>query len=485
MTATLIILLAITTPFVGALLVALLHRYPTVRDTATLTIATLLLVLIISLYIIVEFDDLPVTQLFELLPGLTLGFALEPLGLAFALIASSLWLITSIYSIGYVRANSEPHQTRYFVCFSLSLGATIGLATAADLVTLFVFYEILTLATYPLVIHSGTPSALRAGRTYLGVLLGTSIALLLPAIVMTWAETGTVTFTVGGIFDSKPIPTVGIILAMFVFGSGKAALIPFHFWLPAAMVAPAPVSALLHAVAVVKAGVFVILKVAIYIFGTETLSAIWSVRVLSWIAAFTIVGAALIALREDDLKRRLAYSTISQLAYITLGALLVSRAGLIGGGMHMITHAFGKITLFFCAGSIYTATQLTKVSEMRGLAHRMPITMAAFAIGSLSVVGLPPLAGMWSKWYLAKGTIDSSEMGLLLFLLVGSLLSAGYLLPVAISAYLPLQTSSHSADSKNTEGPGICSFAIGITASACLFLFLFPNSLFRLISQIP
>ena len=484
MSAAAIMVLAVAAPFVGAVLIALLHRFPNPREAATLATAALLFALVVILMTAFGPGEWPDVELFEIFPGVAVGFAVEPLGMTFAVVASALWVLTSIYSIGYMRANREDHQTRYYVCFSLSLGATIGIAFAADLLTLFIFYEVLTLATYPLVTHAGTRTAQRGGRTYLGLLLGTSIGLLLLAVIITWFEAGTLRFAAGGIFGDSPPAVAGVLLVLFMFGIGKAALMPFHGWLPAAMVAPAPVSALLHAVAVVKAGVFTVLKVSVYVFGTELVGELWSDRWLLWVAAATIVIASLIALRQDDLKRRLAYSTVSQLSYIVVGALLANRAGIIGGGMHMATHAVGKITLFFCAGSIYTAARLTNVSEMRGLARRMPVTMAAFAVGSLSVIGLPPLAGVWSKWYLATGSIEAGEFGLLAFLLVGSLLSAGYLLPVAVQAYLPTPGANAARNAGIREGPIACLVALVLTALACLGLFAFPDALYAMIAPI-
>ena len=208
------------------------------------------------------------------MPGLPVAFALEPLGMLFALIASFLWIATTVYSIGYVRANKEQHQTRYYVCFAVALASAIGVAFAGNMFTLFLFYEALTLSTYPLVTHSGSEEARRAGRTYLGILLSTSILLQLFAILWTWVEAGTLDFRAGGILAGAVSErTAAVLLVLYMFGIGKAALMPLHGWLPAAMVAPTPVSALLHAVAVVKAGVFTVLKVLVYIFGLDFLRA--------------------------------------------------------------------------------------------------------------------------------------------------------------------------------------------------------------------
>ncbi len=257
----------------------------------------------------------------------------------------------------------------------------------------FIFYEILTLSTYPLVTHAGTEKAKLGGRVYLGILLTTSILFLLLAIIGTWYTTGTLDFRPGGIFDRSSTLAAAALLPLFIFGIGKAAIMPFHRWLPAAMVAPTPVSALLHAVAVVKAGVFSVLKVCTYIFGFDLLGQLPTTEFLLYLAGASVIIASLVAMRQDNLKARLAYSTVSQLSYITVGALLANSAGALGGAMHIGMHAFGKITLFFCAGAIMVASHKTEISDMHGLGRRMPVTMAAFFIGSLSIIGLPPGGG--------------------------------------------------------------------------------------------
>ncbi|MDH3561419.1 MAG: proton-conducting transporter membrane subunit, partial [Gammaproteobacteria bacterium] len=392
-------LLALTVPLVAVPLVVAARRRPNLRESVTLIAATLLFGLVVSLAPQVMDGARPAVILAEPFPGLPLALALEPLGLLFALIASFLWLITSVYSIGYMRGHKEQHQTRFYAYFAIALAAVMGVAFAGNMLTLFVFYEVLTLSTYPLVTHAGTDQARRAGRVYLGLLLGTSIVFLLLAIAWTWLLAGTTDFTPGGILSgTAPAATLGLLLTLYVFGVGKAALMPFHRWLPAAMVAPTPVSALLHAVAVVKAGVFTILKVSVYLFGSGLMITLVASQWLQYVAAATILLASLVAMRQDNLKARLAYSTISQLGYVVLGALLANAAGIVGSAMHIATHAFGKITLFFCAGVILVATHKTEISQMRGLGRRMPITMMAFLIASLSIIGLPPAGGTWSKW---------------------------------------------------------------------------------------
>ena len=383
-----------------------------------------------------------------------------------------------------MRGNKEQHQTRYYMFFAFSLTATMGIAFAANLLTLFIFYEALTLSTYPLVTHKGTDEARAGGRTYLMILLSTSILFFLLAILLTWQTTGTLDFRVGGILAGRASPTlIGVLLVLFVFGIGKAALMPFHRWLPAAMVAPTPVSALLHAVAVVKAGVFTVLKVAIYIFGIDTLAAIPASRWMAYVAAVTIITASLIALTRDNLKARLAYSTVSQLGYIVLGAMLANRFGVMGGAMHIATHAFGKITLFFCAGAIYVATHKTEVSQLDGLGRRMPITMAAFFLGSLSIIGLPPMGGLWSKWYIARGTLDADNLVLLAVLMVSSLLNIFYLMPIPVRAFFRKPAEIAPAEGFR-EAPWPCLAAIIFSSLGAFALFVYPEPLFRLASAL-
>ncbi|MBT7941803.1 MAG: monovalent cation/H+ antiporter subunit D family protein, partial [Alphaproteobacteria bacterium] len=354
---------------------------------------------------------------------------------------------------------------------------------AGNMLTLFVFYEVLTLSTFPLVTHHGTVEAKRAGRVYLGILMSTSIAFLLTAIIWTWSLTGTLDFTKGGILAGNADgPVAALLLGLYVFGIGKAALMPFHRWLPAAMVAPTPVSALLHAVAVVKAGGFSVLKVAIYIFGTDFLLTVASSRWLLYLAAATVLIASLVAMTKDNLKARLAYSTISQLSYVVVGAMLASDLGIIGGGMHIAMHAFGKITLFFCAGAILVAAHEKDISQMRGLGRVMPFTMAAFFVGSLSIIGLPPFGGLWSKWYLALGALEGEQLLIVGVLMVSSILNVVYLLPIPIMGFFGTGKASTGKDGGNTikEAPVACLIAIGITSAGCIALFFYPDPVFDL-----
>jgi multicomponent Na+:H+ antiporter subunit D len=465
-------------PFLSAAGVLLSGRWPDIREGVSLCAGVLQFVLVLMLSATSAVEHPPVLVLAEPVPGLSLALSPEPLGLLFALVASFLWPVTTLYAIGYMRGHGEANQTRFYAAFAISIGAAMGIALAADMLTLFVFYEFLTLATYPLVTHAGTDEARRAGRLYLVILMGTSVGLLLFAVVWTWQLTGTLTFTPGGVFHKDTGGWIlGVLLLLYVLGTGKAALMPFHRWLPAAMVAPTPVSALLHAVAVVKAGVFTILKVAVYLFGLDTLAGLAAADWLAALAGLTVLLASLVAMTKDNLKARLAYSTVSQLGYIVLGAMLGTAAGVIGSGMHIAMHAFGKITLFFCAGAILVAAHKTRVSELDGLGRQMPLTMLAFTVGALSIVGLPPFGGAWSKWWLVQGTLDAELWLLTTVLLVSSLLNILYLLAIPLRGFFVAPATGQNGV---REAPLPSLLAMGVTATGCLLLFFQGDALYRL-----
>lgn len=472
-------------PLVGAALILALGRWPNVRDAAGLVTASVLFGLVLTLLDPVKGGARPGLSLIEVVPGIELALEVEPLGLLFALVASFLWIVTALYAIGYMRGHHEENQTRFFTFFAIAIAGAMGVAFSANLFTLFAFYEALTLCTFPLVTHHGTEEAKRAGRIYLGILLSTSVGLQLLAIIWTWQLAGTVDFTDGGILaGTAGNGALSVILVLFVFGVGKAAVMPFHRWLPAAMVAPTPVSALLHAVAVVKAGVFTILKVAVYVFGIDLLGVLASTPWLAWAAATTIILGSLVAFTKDNLKARLAYSTISQLSYIVLGALLANEWGIIGGGMHIAMHAFGKITLFFAAGAVLVAAHEKDISRMSGLGRTMPITFGAFFIGSLSIIGVPPAGGAWSKWFLALGTLEAGQLGLFTVLMVSSLLILVYLLEVPVRAFFgTLPEDPHHAEGIH-EAPWPSLVAIMITALATLGLFVYPGPLHELMTMV-
>ncbi|WP_119458462.1 monovalent cation/H+ antiporter subunit D family protein [Rhodospirillaceae bacterium SYSU D60014] len=480
MSSSAVILFCLATPLIGALLIALSNRRPNQREAITLATAAILFVGVASLIPEVRAGARPELLLGEILPGLSLYFRVEPLGMLFAGVASFLWIVNSVYSIGYMRANLEGHQTRFYVCFAVALASTVGVAFAGNMLTLFIFYEVLTLSTYPLVTHSGKPEAIRAGRTYLGILLSTSIGLLLLAILWTWWAAGTLAFSEGGILAGRVSDgAMAVLLALYMFGIGKAALMPMHRWLPAAMVAPTPVSALLHAVAVVKAGVFTVTKVIVYIFGIDSLSRVADAGWLIYVAGATIVIASLIALRQDNLKRRLAYSTVSQLSYVILAAAILTPLSVAGAALHIAAHAFGKITLFFAAGSIYTAAHKTEVSQLAGIGRRMPWTMTAFTIGTISMIGLPPTAGFVSKWYMLRGAIEADQLFAIAIILISTLLNAAYFLPIVYTAFLnkpaPVDKDDHEHGHEHGEAPLPILLALGVTAAGTVLLFFFAD----------
>ena len=498
------IALAMLLPLIGTIMIWMSGPRPNQREVVTVVTAILTFLCVLQVLPPVLAGENPTLVIAEIVPGMPFAFVVEPLGMMFALIASFLWIVTSFYAIGYMRGHNEPNQTRFYMCFAIAISSAIAVAFSGNMFTLFIAYEVLTLSTYPLVTHNQDEEAKRADRTYLGILLSTSIGLLLVAILWTWFAAGTLDFTKGGILKGKiDDGLVIVMLFLYMYGIGKAALMPIHRWLPAAMVAPTPVSALLHAVAVVKAGVFTVLKVIIYIFGadflTETGASVW----LMYVAGATVLLASLVALTKDNLKARLAYSTVSQLSYVVLAGALATSFSLVGGAMHIAMHAFGKITLFFCAGAIMVATHKTEISQMRGLGWRMPFTFAAFLIGALSVIGLPPLGGSWSKWYIALGAADAEQIIFIAVLMISSLLNVAYLIPVFARGFFGPRSEEdaqmadahhhcHDHDaadhapsqSRIAEAPMFCVVPLWITAIGCVALFLYADRLYAMLAPI-
>ncbi len=494
--------LALAVPIIGFVAIWLLDKQPNLREAATLTSGVVLLGLAVSVFAAVAGGARPEFTLIEVIEGLPIAFSVEPLGAMFAVIASGLWLVNSVYSIGYMRGGNEKHQTRFYMSFAVAISAAIGVAFAANLFTLFIFYEVLTLSTFPLVTHKGNDDARRGGRVYLGVLMATSIGLLLPAIVWTYAITGTSDFVLGGIFaehSEAVAPIAGVLMGLYAFGIGKAALMPVHPWLPNAMVAPTPVSAFLHAVAVVKAGVFSILKVAVYIFGVDFLKETGASVPFMWIAAGSILLASAIAMHKDNLKARLAYSTVSQLSYVTLGAMLATQMGVMGGATQIAAHALGKMTLFMCAGAVYVAHHKTLVSEMRGMGRVMPFTFGAFFLGAMSIIGLPPLAGSWPKFFLMLGAADAGQLIIIIVLMVSSILNVIYLLSIPVQAFYMspaegdakpqgVNESGRGGDGIKwgalKEAPLLCVLPPMATATGAFILFFYADPLYQFLSPL-
>lgn len=457
---------------------------PNARESWTFLAGIIKFLIVLSMLpVILQGKQIGLT-LFEIVPGADIAFRVDGLGMLFALVASSLYIITSIYSIGYMRGLKEHGQTRFVCFFALAISATIGAAFSANLLTLYLFYEILSLATYPLVAHHQDEQSKVSGRRYLIFILGTSIGLVLPAMIYCYHITGTLEFSTAGIFaDQLSKPAAIVLLLMFVFGFAKAGIMPFHSWLPAAMVAPTPVSALLHAVAVVKVGVFSIVRVMTGIFGIDLLAKYELGIIVMIIASTTILLASCIALSQDELKRRLAYSTISQLSYIIFGVALLSPQGLLGGVIHIAMHAFGKITLFFCAGAIYVATGKKYISQMSGLGKKMPFTFAAFFIGALGVIGLPPTGGFYSKWNLILGTLEAQQSIFMVVLLVSSFLNAFYFLSIVYKGFFGKSEEEVDGVPVKIKEANLCLvIPLMITAAISIVLFFYPTIFVNLIN---
>ena len=429
------------------------YRRPNLREVWTILSAVAKFGIVASMLPAVLSGTVYVTDMGTIVAGVRFALRADGLGILFALLASGLWIITSLFSIGYMRGLAEHAQTRYFAAFAASLSATMGVAFASNLVTLFVFYELLTVATYPLVTHDETNEARAAGRKYLAYTFAGGVAVLAGAVVLQWVG-GTTAFTPGGIdalAAADPVVARGV-FALLIAGFGvKAAIMPLHSWLPDAMVAPTPVSGLLHAVAVVKSGVFGIARVTLDVYGPGLMADLGVGIWLAAVAAFTLLVASLIALRKDNLKRRLAYSTISQLSYIVLGLGVGAPAALVGGLLHIPAHAFMKLTLFFCAGAIHVETHTDDISAMAGIGKRMPVTMAAFAVASAGMAGIPLLAGFVSKWYLLIGSVAVGGELFAVALLVSGLLNIGYFWPVVYTAFF--ETPEEHDTKPVIEGP--------------------------------
>ncbi len=490
---------AILAPFAAVPLIILLKEQPNLREACSLIAALIAFGANLALTPFALADVHPEVTVADVGPGLTLGFEMEPLGLLFALVSSGLWILNTLYSIGYMRGHGEKDQTRFFALVAVALGAAAGVAYAADLFTMFIFYEVLTLSTYPLVAHKGDAKARHGANTYLGVLFFTSIGLFLPAIIWIGVETGRLDFALGGIFPaSTSTATLTGILVLCAFGVGKAALFPVHVWLPRAMVAPTPVSALLHAVAVVKAGVFVLLKLGVYTFGELRLAETGASEWLIVAACVSMLYSGVIACFKDNLKARLAYSTVSQLAYVTLGVALAHRFGVAGAALQIPMHALGKITLFMCAGAILVGAHKTKLSEMAGLGRQMPWVFGAFFIAALSITGVPPMGGDWVKLYLMLGASESDHDWVVFVLVAGTMLAYGYTMPVVVQGWFgdkirppkPQLAASLSAAAAPRghdhaiKTPPLCVIPPVITAGLCVIVFVFVEPIKRLLDPI-
>ncbi len=475
-------LFVILCPAIAAALILPSRNHPNMREGWTIAASLVMFSLVLSMAPeILKGDTIKYVLFHSMFKGIYIGFNVDAFGEIFAITTSSLWILVSIYSIGYMRTLKEHAQTRYFFAFCLAIFGALGVALSANLITMFIFYEIITVSTYPLVIHEQTPEALRAGHKYFAYLI-TAGAFLLFGVMTIYYLTGTTEFTAGGIKALGLAPQAIVIVLFFCFllGFMKAAWMPFHSWLPTAMVAPTPVSALLHAVAVVKAGVFGIVRLVCYVYGVDLMHELNLWLVLAIIASFTMLVGSFFAIAQDDLKKRLAYSTISQLSYIILGASLLTENGVRGAMLHIPFHGFMKITLFLCAGAIMVATGKRKISEMAGIGKTMPITMLAFSIAAIGMVGIPPVAGFISKFYLCLGALAATSPYGLIFLaviLISSLLDVVYFFPIIHTAFFrkPVGDITTNGEEKRKEAPLLMVVPLAITAIFSIIFFVYPN----------
>ena len=479
-------LIAVLLPALAALAVLVSReRYRNVRDSWSTLTAIVMVAVIAAMLPEVLDGHVPQTTIVEITPGIDVALRADAAGMIFALLASSLWVLASVYAVGYMRAEHEHKQTRFFVAFALSIGAATGVAFAANLFTFVLFYELLTLFTYPLVAHRETDEAIRAGRRYLTYTLSGGVLLIGGAA---WVHMLGIdgTFAAGGILDGNGLSTATTwgLLALLIGGVGvKSAVMPLHGWLPGAMVAPTPVSALLHAVAVVKAGVFGMVRMIVFVFGADLLREMDASTLIAILAAVTLLAGSALAIRHDNLKRRLAYSTISHLSYIVLGLALLGPIALVGALLHIVGHGVTKITLFFVAGAINAHTHKENVSQLDGIGRQMPITMAAFTLASLSMAGIPPFVLFTSKFYLGWGAAEVDQQLYLVVYLISGVLAAAYLFPIVYRAFWR-RSADHAAYG---EADLRMVVPLALTAVLALVLGVFPDapfSFFELASNI-
>lgn len=480
-------LIPIVIVIVTSVLIMVTGKKPNLREGCSIAGSILTFVSVAAMVPIIFQGHRIVYTLSSIAPGISLNFRVDALSLVFGIISSFLWIFATFYNIGYMRSLEEHAQTRYYTCFAIAILGAQGVSYSGSLFSLYLFYEIITIFTYPLVAHHQDEEGYAGAKKYIVYLMGTSKGLLLPATVLTYVLTGTLDFAdniTSGIFSQGSDGVwITVTYGLFIFGFAKAAIMPLHNWLPSAMVAPTPVSALLHAVAVVKAGVFCISRVMLSVFGLELLQGLNLGLYTAYLVSFTILVASIIALTKDDLKARLAYSTVSQLSYIVLGVALLDPNGVLGGIIHIANHGFSKITLFFCAGAIFVATRKKKISDMEGIGYAMPFTMGAFAVASLSMIGVPPVAGFVSKWYLINGALSIHNIPIVIVLLASTILNAGYFAPITIKAFFQGRKDKWSrADIK--EAPATMVVPIVLAALISVAIGIFPQFFTQLIGRL-
>lgn len=479
--------LAVVIPLFGSLVVMTMKNHPNLREFISSCSSILLFLIVLSFIPALKAGQTLVYPVFHLLPGLSITLRADGFSMIFALVASSLWTIAVFYSMGYMRAHDEPCQTRFNACFALAIFGAIGVAFSDNLFTLYLFYEIVSICTYPLVAHHQDAEGYSGGRKYIIYLTTTAKMFLLPALILIYVLVGNLDFPHNistGMFPADTPSWIIVMLYCFcILGFAKNGIMPLHHWLPGAMVAPTPVSALLHAVAVVKVGVFCTTRAMLYVFGVDTMSMLNLGIPTAYFVGFTIIMASVIALSKDNLKARLAYSTVSQLSYIILGVALLTPAGIDGGLIHIVNHGFSKITLFFCAGAIYIAAHKKYISEMSGLGRSMPFTFGAFAVASLSMIGAPPVAGFVTKWYLLVGAMEAHQVGILLILITSTVLNVGYFAPVTYKAFFGKRPEGEVEEGIK-EAPLSMLIPILIAVTISVIIGINPNFMMQFVTMV-
>ena len=481
------LLLAVIIPLFGSLVVMTLKNHPNLREFVSSSASVLLFLMVLSFIPALKAGDTLVYPLFHLLPGLSITLRADGFSMIFAMVASSLWMIAVFYSMGYMRAHDEPCQTRFNACFALAIFGAVGVAFSDNLLTLYLFYEIVSVCTYPLVAHHQDEESYEGARKYIIYLTTTAKLFLLPALILIYVLAGTLDFPHNIATGILPAGSTGWVVTMLyifcIFGFAKNGVMPFHHWLPGAMVAPTPVSALLHAVAVVKVGVFCTTRTMLYVFGVNTMDRLNLGIPTAYFVGFTILVASMIALSKDNLKARLAYSTVSQLSYIILGVALLTPHAIEGGLIHIVNHAFSKITLFFCAGAIYIASHKKYISEMSGLGRTMPFTFGAFAVASLSMIGAPPVAGFVSKWYLLVGSMEAHQVGILVILIASTVLNVGYFAPVTYKAFFGKRPAGE-VEAGIKEAPLSMLIPLLIAVTVSVIIGIYPNFMMQFVRMV-
>ncbi len=479
--------LAVMIPLFGALVVMTLRNHPNIREFISSCSSILLFVIVLSFIPALKAGQTLVYPLFHILPGLSITLRADGFSMIFAMVASSLWMIAVFYSMGYMRAHDEPCQTRFNACFALAIFGAIGVALSDNLFTLYLFYEIVSICTYPLVAHHQDAEGYAGARKYIIYLTTTAKMFLLPSLILIYVLVGNLDFPhdiFTGMFPADTKSWVIVMLYIFcILGFAKNGIMPLHHWLPGAMVAPTPVSALLHAVAVVKVGVFCTTRTMLYVFGVNTMNMLNLGIPTAYFVSFTILMASVIALSKDNLKARLAYSTVSQLSYIILGVALLTPHAINGGLIHIVNHGFSKITLFFCAGAIFIATHKKNISEMSGLGRSMPFTFGAFAVASLSMIGVPPVAGFVTKWYLLVGSMEAHQVGILLVLITSTVLNVGYFAPVTYKAFFGKRPEGE-VETGIQEAPLSMLIPILIAVTVSVIIGIYPNFMMQFVEMV-